>query len=127
MVSEPFWHSNPTFGWTRFVSRGGGPGGTDSGFISSYCPGCATCADYCLLLKTGTFGHGVYRFPYYAKCYSRSDGTPPNRVRVSFASQSGTVDLDPALPRLNSSNSSSCWRMISFSIIKYYCIILYIQ
>ncbi len=49
---------------------------------------------------------------YYVKCYSAgSGGTPPNSRRMQLASQYGTIDYDPTLPRINNTDTKSCMRM----------------
>ncbi len=35
---------------------------------------------------------------HYVKCYNSWSPTPLNGIRASFASQQGTMDIDPALP-----------------------------
>ncbi len=48
---------------------------------------------------------------YYVKCYNAAGATPPNSRRMQLASQYGTIEYDPTLPRINSTDAKACMRM----------------
>ena len=55
--------------------------------------------------------------PYYAKCYDAVAPTPLNSIRVQYASQVGSADVDPELPQTTPiTNVSACLRMHSYSL-----------
>ncbi len=49
---------------------------------------------------------------YYAKCYNESGAGPLNYIRFAYASQIGTTNLDPELPRMNQINRTNCRRIL---------------
>ncbi len=53
---------------------------------------------------------------YYVKCYNgiSPSGTPPNSRRMQLASQYGTIDYDPTLPRINNTDTKACMRMKNY-------------
>ncbi len=99
------------------VHRGGGLYNTGSDYDlinrNDFCWNCSTCDMACGWVETvGYLDFGVK--PYYAKCYNISGDPPANKIRFAFASQSGTTDMDPAVPEWNVYNRTSCWRIYRF-------------
>lgn len=52
--------------------------------------------------------------PHYVKCYNAPSPTPLNNRRIQYASQEGTANIDPSLPKINATDPDSCLRMIKF-------------
>ena len=93
------------------MSRGGGADGAD--MLNSY-SGAFTCEGFCNYFEGGALTDSccpATSVIYYAKCYNSSSAIPLNGVRFAFASQIGTIDLDPALARMNTPNKTTCRRV----------------
>ena len=108
------------FGANRIVHRGGGLLNEDLINRVDFCWNCSTCDMVCGWIETvGVLGFGGPA--YYAKCYNASGFVPPNKARIAFSSQSGTPEIDPNLPLMNSNNVSSCWRKFYKHLFILYC------
>ena len=79
---------------------------------NDFCRNCSTCDQVCGWLETVGYLDYAGAQTYYAKCYNNSASPPLNRVRIAFPSQSGTTEIDPALPKWNVFNKTTCWRML---------------
>ena len=110
-ISQIYTHSMATIGYSRVLSRGGGPGSTDlvPYYVNwgwGFWP--ANCSELCAYQSTGqgiidSNGPGA---TYYSKCYEGTTVSPLNNRRLAFASQLGTVGIDPSLPSINAQNHS---------------------
>ena len=91
----------------RLLRRGGG-------FSSYYYSTFTNCSKFCALrmqpqsVWTSAPPSGVGDDPEFMKCYEISSSTPLNGIRLSFASQVATTDIDPYLPRMNISDYYGC-------------------
>ncbi len=57
--------------------------------------------------------------PYYVRCYDAYNPNPLNGIRAAFVSQTGTTNIDPELPQVDSIyNVTACLRVFAFGIIK---------
>ena len=88
----------------RLVGRGGGPGGVDWLVTPTY-SNARNCSELCKYLETTTMDlcAGCVADCYYAKCFEGNFSVPLNFARFAFASQLGSMGIDPALPQLNAS------------------------
>ena len=102
-----------TIGAYRVLHRGGGGDGSDWMITAHGAQNCSrVCAD---VMQPGGmdnwgvgFPHTYGSDPYYLKCYDNQSTYPLNGIRIQFASQVGTLSLDPVLPRMNVTDWKSC-------------------
>ncbi len=52
-----------------------------------------------------------YCLPHYFKCIEASAANPLNGLRIQFASQVSTLNIDPLIPQMNITDSFACLRM----------------
>ncbi len=98
-VSIIFTHFSAERGINRVVERTGG-GGTE--FVASL-SGAKNCSQFCKYVKGGGVLDCCVATIFYAKCFNEAGAVPSNWLRVAFASQIGTTDLDPSYPNKNHS------------------------
>ena len=113
--SDLFTHPAGCIGATKILHRGGKYG--DSDWLANFFSTTTNCDEFCSTSQTvdDLDSFSGIQTVYYAKCYNAFGIIPPNKVRFSFVSQIGTLDVDPLLP--NSNNKSKCLRMFSMFIL----------
>ena len=74
-----------------------------------------TCSRLCERAMNGSGAHVCPPYcgydSYYAKCFDGLAPTPLNNIRLAFASQFGTNEIDPDLPQMQVGNVTACMRM----------------
>ncbi len=102
----------------RIFHRGGNSAGTDfmttwraTANCTSLCASIMAVSGLCWNIVPNTGGCD----PYYAKCYETLSTLPLNGIRVAFASQYGTTNMDPGLPQITPiTNISACLGLYFF-------------
>ena len=102
------------------MKRGGGSDG-DHEYVVSNIRDTSSCEAFCnsLMVAGGVGwdagGNTWGEDPYYIKCFDNETALPLNGIRVAFASQFGTTNIDPALPGVTPyTNMSACMRMTCY-------------
>ena len=103
----------------RIFERGGG---ADISDYPTNLLGAENCSELCYFgMMFGGLEHEWYSLPvygndndpYYLKCFEASAAAPLNGLRLQLPSQFSTLEVDPAVPEMNVSDTEACLRMFS--------------
>ena len=102
----------------RSAHRGGASSSTDYLAIYSAATSCYRICSVGMnfggLYDKGTIPSTYGSDPYYLKCFDAAGRTPLNDKRIQFSSQEGSLEFDPALPRMNVTDFTGCMRKLQF-------------
>ena len=99
----------------RIMYRGGGPDGTDYFITFDTKTNCETLCKSAMRVGFNSIcrdcGGPGPADPRYFKCWDANSPSPLNGIRLQFASQQGTDQLDPNLPVQNVTDWRVCMRI----------------
>ncbi len=110
--------STPTPPYRRILHRSGGPASPDALPLWTASENCSELCYYGMrFIGLNIWWYEWYNIsgndPYYLKCFDAPTASPPNSIRIQTASQLGTNEVDPLLPRMNVTDVFACFGMLS--------------
>ncbi len=80
----------------------------------------SNCSEFCVQgMRFGGMDGccGAGRDPHYVRCFDAFNYVPINRKRMQFVSQESTMDIDPAVPKMNITHAAACMRIKNYKDI----------
>ncbi len=92
------------------MPRGGGKNGGDFQISQKGGGNCSSLCENAMRLMGLSIWPGSD--PFYFKCFDGISNSPLNGRRIQYASQVGTLLIDPIIPQMNITDVKACHRMI---------------